>query len=87
MKDGPIGHGVKERPEGSVAAAVVVILENRSRFDGNGDNAVRLESVRRPREASRSALGNLFHGGREVVQASPTNLQELPVESVSVGFL
>ena len=56
----PVGHAVEQRPESGVATAVVVILENRFRLDGNWDDAVRLESIRWPREASRSALGNLF---------------------------
>lgn len=57
----PVRHAVEQRPECGVATAVVVILKNRSRLDGNRDNSVRLESIRWPREASRCALGNLFH--------------------------
>ena len=80
----PVRHAVEQRPEGGVATAVVVILKNRSRLDGNRDDSVRLESVCWPGEASRSALRNLFHRRAEVMQACPTNL---PILSVIVFWL
>ena len=60
VENRPVRHAVKQRPKSSIAATVVVILENGSRLDGDRNDAVRLKSIRWSGETSRCALGNLL---------------------------
>ena len=56
----PVRHAVEERPERGVATSVVVIFKHRPGLDGNGNDAIGLEPVRRPGETSRRALWDFF---------------------------
>ena len=51
---------VEERPERGVATSVVVIFKHRPGLDGNGNDAIGLEPVRRAGETSRRALWDFF---------------------------